>query len=109
MPPPIRAFPSSALPSEVQNDANGRRRKHAPGTPAEIDLRACELFEMSQFECGVVNPEDRGSPLRCVQLLRFFRKYVFALLIFWIWFSFENACYFILFLGSGRSCGGRGG
>ena len=74
MPPPVRTFPSSALQTEIQNDANGRRRKHAPGAPADVKLDECELFSMSQFECGVERPEHRKSPITCVEALRFFRK-----------------------------------
>lgn len=74
MPPPVRTFPASALPDEIQTDATGRKRKPAPGAPANVDLSTCELFSMSQFECGVPRPEDRGSPVRCVEVLRFFRR-----------------------------------
>ncbi|MBE3047126.1 hypothetical protein IMZ48_32305 [Candidatus Bathyarchaeota archaeon] len=74
MPPPLRTFPSSSLPAEVQNDATGRKRKPAPGAPANIDLHGCELLSMSQFECGVERPGDSASPIRCVEMLKFFRR-----------------------------------
>lgn len=74
MPPPTRTFPPSALPTEIQTDTTGRKRKPAPGQPPDIDLSACELFSMSQYQCGVERPEDRSSPVTCVEMLRFFRR-----------------------------------
>lgn len=74
MPPPTRTFTPSALPTEIQSDASGRKRKPAPGAPADIDLGVCELLSMSQFQCGVERPEDRQSPVTCVEMLRFFRR-----------------------------------
>lgn len=74
MPPATRTFPPSALPAEIQNDAAGRKRKPAPGAPADIDLSDCELLSMSQYQCGVERPEDKGSPVTCVEMMRFFRR-----------------------------------
>lgn len=74
MPPPVRTFPASSLPAEIQNDATGRKRKPAPGAPAKIDLHECELLSMSQFECGVERPEDSKSTVKCNEVLKFFRR-----------------------------------
>jgi len=74
MPPPVRTFPPETLPEEVQLDTSGRKRKPAPGAPRNIDLSACELFTMSQYECVVPRPDVPDSRVQCYEVLRLFRK-----------------------------------
>ncbi|PKS07437.1 hypothetical protein jhhlp_006041 [Lomentospora prolificans] len=74
MPPPVRTFPPENLPEEIQLDTSGRKRKPAPGAPRNIDLSACELFTMSQYECVVPRPDVPESRVQCYEVLRLFRK-----------------------------------
>ncbi|KAI0018675.1 hypothetical protein F4780DRAFT_750547 [Xylariomycetidae sp. FL0641] len=68
MTPPCRVFSASELESEIQvND--GRRRKGG-----RIDLSACELFSMVQYDCQIDHPERPSSAVRCWQVQRWFRK-----------------------------------
>ncbi|KAI9810213.1 MAG: hypothetical protein M1826_003689 [Phylliscum demangeonii] len=50
MTPPVESFPASALPQRVQLAANGRARKDQP----PIDLKACDLLEIVQYDCQLV-------------------------------------------------------
>ncbi|KAI1136278.1 hypothetical protein F5Y05DRAFT_415468 [Hypoxylon sp. FL0543] len=68
MAPPCRVFPASQLEAEVQSD-NGKRRKGGP-----INLSACELFSMVQYECQIDRPEIANSPVRCWPVQRWFRR-----------------------------------
>ncbi|RYP44197.1 hypothetical protein DL768_009313 [Monosporascus sp. mg162] len=72
MAPPCRVFEASALPHEIQMDYQGRRRKTEGGAP--IDLSACELLAMTQYECQIDRPEVGNSPVRCWPVQRWFRR-----------------------------------
>ena len=73
MPPPCQSFPAKDLPSAVQVNANGKVRKTQDGQ--RIDLaRDCELLELLQYECLVVQPEMRDSPIQCWPIQRLFRR-----------------------------------
>ncbi|CAJ2503053.1 Uu.00g104470.m01.CDS01 [Anthostomella pinea] len=69
MTPPCRVFPASQLESEIQVNDDGRRRKGG-----KIDLSACELLSMVQYECKIDHPEASGSPVRCWPVQRWFRR-----------------------------------
>ncbi|OTB14967.1 hypothetical protein K445DRAFT_318347 [Daldinia sp. EC12] len=68
MTPPCRVFPASRLESEIQV-TGGRVRKGG-----RIDLSACELFSMVQYECQIDRPEVSNSPVRCWPVQRWFRR-----------------------------------
>ncbi|KAI2602577.1 hypothetical protein GGR54DRAFT_497009 [Hypoxylon sp. NC1633] len=68
MTPPCRVFPASHLESEIQA-TNGRLRKGG-----RVDLSACELFSMVQYECQIDRPEVPHSPVRCWPVQRWFRR-----------------------------------
>src|SRR4051812_30780873 len=70
MTPPCRVFPASQLPTEIQTD-DGKRRKGG-----KIDLSACELLSMVQYDCQIDRPELSNSPVRCWPVQRWFRRYV---------------------------------
>ncbi|KAI1112693.1 hypothetical protein F5Y14DRAFT_421102 [Nemania sp. NC0429] len=68
MTPPCRVFPASQLPAEIQvND--GKRRKGG-----RIDLSACELLSMVQYDCQVSEPHLNDSPVKCWPVQRWFRR-----------------------------------
>lgn len=57
----------------MQVNANGKVRKTQDGQ--RIDLaRDCELLELLQYECLVVQPEMRDSPIQCWPIQRLFRR-----------------------------------
>ncbi|KAI0471181.1 hypothetical protein F4859DRAFT_515401 [Xylaria cf. heliscus] len=58
MAPPCRVFPASQLPTEIQLDDDRKRRKGG-----RIDLSACELLSMVQYDCQIDRPDLRNSPL----------------------------------------------
>ncbi|KAI5860818.1 hypothetical protein GGS23DRAFT_211665 [Durotheca rogersii] len=68
MAPPCRVFPASQLESEIQVDS-GCARKGGP-----VDLAACELFSLLQYECQIDRPEIAESPVRCWPVQRWFRR-----------------------------------
>jgi hypothetical protein len=73
MPPPCQSFAVKDLPSEVQVGLNGKLRKTVDGR--RIDLqRDCELLELMQYECLVLQPEIRNSPVQCWPVQRLFRR-----------------------------------
>lgn len=72
MTPPCRVFPASQLPAEIQVN-NGKRRKGG-----KIDLSACELLSMVQYDCHIDRPNSNDSPVRCWPVQRWFRRYVVA-------------------------------
>ncbi|KAK0616532.1 hypothetical protein B0T14DRAFT_523339, partial [Immersiella caudata] len=73
MAPPCNLFPVKDLPAEVQVGPNGKLRKTVNGK--RIDLQKdCELLELLQYECLVVNPEIRNSPVQCWPVQRMFRR-----------------------------------
>ncbi|KAI1126618.1 hypothetical protein F5Y10DRAFT_209602 [Nemania abortiva] len=69
MAPPCAVFPASQLPTEIQVDENGKRRKGG-----RIDLSACELLSMVQYDCQIDHPELRDSAVRCWPVQRWFRR-----------------------------------
>ncbi|KAI1821478.1 hypothetical protein F4861DRAFT_457709 [Xylaria intraflava] len=70
MTPPCRVFAASQLPAEIQLD-DGKRRK----TGGErIDLSACELLSMVQYDCQIDRPDLSDSPVRCWPVQRWFRR-----------------------------------
>ncbi|KAJ1331993.1 Mitochondrial export protein Som1 [Microdochium nivale] len=86
MAPPCTIFPASALEDAVQLD-QGRRRKVAAtaavaapsvdgsrqGAP-RIDLAACELLSMVQYDCQIERPQDRQETVKCWPVQRWFRR-----------------------------------
>lgn len=70
MAPPLSPFDPSLLASRIQVNEKGRLKKHA------VDLSACELQVLKQYNCYVDN-ED-GSPHKgmvvCEDLVRLFRR-----------------------------------
>ncbi|GAW12838.1 hypothetical protein ANO14919_022090 [Xylariales sp. No.14919] len=69
MTPPCRVFPASQLPAEVQVNYDGKRRKGG-----RINLEACELLSMVQYDCHIDRPDLRDSPVRCWPVQRWFRR-----------------------------------
>ncbi|ORY56314.1 uncharacterized protein BCR38DRAFT_308978, partial [Pseudomassariella vexata] len=69
MTPPCRVFASDALESEIQTDLTGRKRKGG-----DIELAKCKLFSMMQYECTIDKPEQASSPVRCLEVQRWFRQ-----------------------------------
>ena len=41
---------------------------------SKIDLSACELFSMTQYDCQIDRPEVGDSPVRCWPVQRWFRR-----------------------------------
>ncbi|KFH46817.1 hypothetical protein ACRE_023320 [Hapsidospora chrysogenum ATCC 11550] len=73
MAPACHSFPASELPARVQENTQGKRRKLEAGA-RRIDLSACELFEMVQWECEVRDPSVRNSTVQCFAVDRLFRR-----------------------------------
>jgi export protein Som1 len=74
MSPPCNAFTAEQLPSFVQANVYGKKRKVEGG--GNVDLLKCPLREFSQYRCRVENPRDPNCPVRCKTVVRFFREYV---------------------------------
>ena len=72
MAPLTTTFPAAELPARVQAGPDGRRRKLPGG--ARVDLAACELLQMLQYDCEIENPGVRDSPVRCFSVQRLFRQ-----------------------------------
>lgn len=72
MTPPCRSFPASQLPVQIQVDGDGKKRKTGGGKG--VDLNACELLSMMQYNCKVEHPEQPNSPVRCYPVQRWFRR-----------------------------------
>ncbi|KAI1810675.1 hypothetical protein GGS20DRAFT_579698 [Poronia punctata] len=68
MTPPCRVFPASQLPAEIQF-VGGKKRKGA-----RMDLSACELLSLTQYDCQIDRPERSNSPVRCWPVQRWFRR-----------------------------------
>ncbi|KAI0110747.1 hypothetical protein GGR51DRAFT_75208 [Nemania sp. FL0031] len=68
MTPPCRFFPASQLPTEIQVK-DGKRRKGG-----RIDLSACELLSMVQYDCQIENPSQGDATVRCWPVQRWFRR-----------------------------------
>lgn len=69
MTPPCRVFQASQLPATIQFDDNNKRRKGG-----SIDLSACELLSMVQYDCQIDRPDLRGSRVECWPVQRWFRR-----------------------------------
>ncbi|KAI0534091.1 hypothetical protein GGR58DRAFT_484127 [Xylaria digitata] len=69
MTPRCRVFPASQLPVEIQINEEGKRRKGG-----KIDLDACELLSMVQYDCQIDRPDLSNSPVRCWPVQRWFRR-----------------------------------
>ncbi|KAJ4396351.1 hypothetical protein N0V93_000570 [Gnomoniopsis smithogilvyi] len=69
---PCHSFPASRLPLQIQVNVDGKRRKTDGGKP--IDLSACELLDLVQYQCKVEHPKQRDSPIRCWPVQRWFRR-----------------------------------
>ncbi|KAG5945408.1 hypothetical protein E4U59_005850 [Claviceps monticola] len=75
MTPPCHSFPASDLPSRIQVDVTGRRRKQEPSLAGKkIDLSTCELLRMVQYKCDVEDPSIKDSPVLCFPVERLFRR-----------------------------------
>lgn len=72
MTPPCHSFSASQLPEKIQVDAQGKKRKTVGGN--NIDLHACELLSLVQYNCKVEHPEQRDSPVLCYPVQRWFRR-----------------------------------
>ncbi|KAJ8104974.1 hypothetical protein ONZ43_g7608 [Nemania bipapillata] len=68
MTPPCRVFQVSQLPAEIQVN-NGKRRKGG-----KIDLSACELLSMVQYDCLIEKPDQNNSTVQCWPVQRWFRR-----------------------------------
>jgi Mitochondrial export protein Som1 len=69
MAPPVEAWSARELPDRVQVNMKGRRRK------GNIELSRCELFELVQFECTVLDGvKSREAPVVCRPIERLFRR-----------------------------------
>ncbi|KAI1185111.1 hypothetical protein F5B17DRAFT_432885 [Nemania serpens] len=68
MTPPCRVFPASQLPTEIQMN-DGKRRKGG-----KIDLSACELLSMVQYDCLIDRPDLNDSRVKCWPVQRWFRR-----------------------------------
>jgi hypothetical protein len=74
---PIKSFSASELAQRVQYDLNGKRRKGPP-----IDLvKDCQLQEMIQHSCNVVNEKSPSAIIVCHPLVRTFRRSVLQFLL----------------------------
>lgn len=73
MTPPCHIFHASDLPRAIQTGLDGKRRKTEDGKP--IDLKACELLSLVQYDCQVERPVTRDSVTRCYPVQRWFRRY----------------------------------
>lgn len=69
MAPPIETWSARELPDRVQVNMEGRRRKD------NIELSQCELFELVQYECTVLDGgRRRDAPVVCRPIERLFRR-----------------------------------
>ena len=94
MSPPCAVFKSADLPDAIQIDVSGKRRKpaaHGASGSGRIDLSACELLSMLQYDCQIENPKDRQETVKCWPVQRWFRRYVFSVFIL-IFFCRAYAC-----------------
>ncbi|KAK0615194.1 hypothetical protein B0T17DRAFT_619995 [Bombardia bombarda] len=73
MPPPSQIFPAKDLLSQVQIGPDGRKRKTADGRGIDL-AKDCELLSLLQYECHVLHPGIRDSPVQCWPITRWFRR-----------------------------------
>jgi hypothetical protein len=71
MAPPVESWSAKELEERTQGNALGEYRKGFDG-----NLKACELFELLQYNCGVDKPVTRESVTRCWPVERLFRRLV---------------------------------
>lgn len=72
MTPLCPTFPASQLPLQVQINAGGKKRKTDGGNG--VDLSACELLSLVQYNCKVDQPDDPNCRTRCYPVQRWFRR-----------------------------------
>lgn len=73
MTPPCPNFHPSQLQQQVQFNIDGRKRKTESGK--DIDLKACELMSLLQYDCSVEHPQRQDSSVKCYPVQRWFRRY----------------------------------
>ncbi len=73
MSPPCQSFPVKDLPVLAQVGVNGKLRKTESGKRTDL-VKDCELMGLLQYECLVVRPEERNSPIQCWPVQRLFRR-----------------------------------
>lgn len=73
MTPPCPNFHPSQLPQQIQFRVDGRKRKTEGGK--DIDLKACELLGLLQYDCSVEHPQRKDSSVKCYPVQRWFRRY----------------------------------
>lgn len=74
MAPPCAVFEASQLPSAIQTVDGKKRKPASEAASARIDLSACELLAMTQYECEILRPELRTSTTKCWPVQRWFRR-----------------------------------
>lgn len=94
MAPPIESFPVSELAQRVPHAAaaaaGGRGRRGKGGKGGGIELKKCELLEMVQFSCALEEGgrSDASKVIRCRPVVKLFRRLVFSLVFFVLFFVF---------------------
>ena len=73
MTPPCPNFHPSQLPQQIQFRIDGRKRKTDDGK--DINLKACELMRLLQYDCSIEHPQRQDSPVKCYPVERWFRRY----------------------------------
>ncbi|KAG6359055.1 hypothetical protein INS49_012575 [Diaporthe citri] len=73
MTPPCPNFHPSQLPQQIQFRIDGRKRKTEGGK--DIDLKACELLGLLQYDCSVEHPQRQDSSVMCYPVQRWFRSH----------------------------------
>jgi hypothetical protein len=68
MAPPVESWSARELADRVQVTAEGRRRKD------RIELEKCDLLQMVQYECSVLDGGRPGAPVMCRPVERLFRR-----------------------------------
>ncbi|KAL2291965.1 hypothetical protein FJTKL_10661 [Diaporthe vaccinii] len=72
MTPPCPNFHPSQLPQQIQFSIDGKKRKTEGGK--DIDLKACELLGLLQYDCSVEHPQRQDSSVKCYPVQRWFRR-----------------------------------
>lgn len=72
MTPPCPNFHPSQLPQQIQFGKDGKKRKTESGK--DIDLTACELMGLLQYDCSVEHPQRQDSSVKCYPVQRWFRR-----------------------------------
>ena len=69
MSPPVESFPAIELPWRIQGTTEGKRRKKL------IELDKCQLMEFVQYSCILEGESAATARIKCVPIVRLFRKY----------------------------------